>query len=217
MGKYTWYNSGEKSYYLINSGGGGSTTDNISSPSTFYLYKTLQFVEQDGVVNYKLSNRICIAIIYGYNYISYIDIDSTRYTTSGYSTETTYTLTDGIKFMKEGNGAYLYFTNDLYDADFLSNFDRGDPYTYKAIYDTTPTPIYMPQTLHFNFSETHEYTYQQYTVSTRYLWKPNTVEYVTSTNQNAYSENNTSITVNSSYYHNNSSSFPYNPTYRFIG
>lgn len=216
-GKYTWYNSGTKSYSLIDSGGGSPISSDVSSITTFYLYKTIRFIEQDETVNYELSNRICIAITYSNSYISYIDINTQRYTISSYDAETTYTLTNGINFKKIGHSIYLYFTGNFYDADFLYNFNRGDPYIYKAINDTTHTPIYMPKTLHFDFAGTHEYTYQQYSVSTQYLWKPNAVEYVTSTNQNEYSINNTSVNVNSNYYYDSSQYFPYNPTYRFIG
>lgn len=64
--------------------------------------------------------------------------------------------------------------------------------------------------------QTEVYVKDMYLV-TRYKWVPDKIEYVTSTNRNAYTENNTSVNVNSAYYHQSDTTFPYNPTYRFLG
>ena len=64
--------------------------------------------------------------------------------------------------------------------------------------------------------QTEVYVKDMYLV-TRYKWIPDKVEYVTSTNRNAYTENNTTINVNSAYYYTSTTYFPYNSTYRFLG
>jgi len=66
-------------------------------------------------------------------------------------------------------------------------------------------------------SDSTEVYVQDIYLVTRYKWIPDKVEYVTSTNRNAYTENNTTINVNSAYYYTSTTYFPYNPTYRFLG
>ena len=43
------------------------------------------------------------------------------------------------------------------------------------------------------------------------------IQYVTSTNRDAYTENNAGVNVNNRYNYPSETTFPYNPTYRFLG
>lgn len=106
----------------------------------------------------------------------------------------------GYKLSFSGFYGYGYTQNE-FDSSSSSSFDG----------------LYFEGLARGNVSRIDaEYT-EIYAPSAFYLWKPNPVEYVTSTNKTAYTENNMSIDVSSTFRGYSSTNFSYNPTYRFLG
>lgn len=64
------------------------------------------------------------------------------------------------------------------------------------------------------------YYYTKFEIKQWHYFKRNPVEYIKSTDRNAYQENHLDINVNANYYASSMTFdtwFAYNPTYRFLG
>ena len=200
--------------------GNPSSTGDESSYNgrDLYLFSSCTASAQN---TYTLSNKISFSISTSYGsisnqFIKYIYINGSSYFVyQQYSDTSTHYLSNGISYKISGNDEYIYFSSLYSDLRYS---EPSDPYTL-SVSTYGSTQLYKLDQIRWNGPSGDQYIiYSTYdsTIST-HLWIPNPVEYVTSTDRNAYTENNTSINVNNSYNYSSSTSFPYNPTYRFIG
>lgn len=212
--KYTWSTDGVKSY---NFGSGHDDSTNCSSTVIDYLFSSCLPIDN---FTYRLSNETPFGIKCRSNsFIDTVLIGSTTYdvmSTSSWNDENRHLLDKGIYYKRVANVQWLYFTSTFYIDYFEQN--RYWPGTGVSDPCTTASPK-TPDYIYWNRGDNSYTLYYKYydTPETKYLWKPNPIEYVASEDRNAYSENNTSINVNNSFSFSSSDSFPYNPTYRFIG
>lgn len=206
--KYTWSTDGNKNYSSSIQYGSSHTKNNFTD-YTLYLYKSIS-VTSSGLWHH--SNKVTVNITFpsisptvtisiGSDSISYYTNGSNsgwRGSVSGLSGSGNNLKFSGFYgygnyYASIGKDEFDSSTSSRFDSLYFDGFATGDVNYIDAYY----TEIYAP--------------------TCRYSWKRNPVEYVTSNNINAYTENNTDINVNSDYYYSDSSYFPYNPTYRFIG
>ena len=201
--KHTWSTDGVQIRYATN-----ETNETSDGTGWMDRWDAYRYKELSGT-NWKLSGLVTID--FGSNYIT-INGNKTYYNYNSGEV----TLDYGIKYKYEGNDHYFWFTTPLYGKSaggYESNPE--DPYLFYD--DCCVKMTYYHYTSPGVSDATYTKEYTQYYSRVGYKWKPNSVEYVTSTDKNAYTENNTSINVNSTFNYWSSTSFEYNPTYRFIG
>ena len=219
--KHTWKYSGSKSYVM------GSCTSNQTTSYDNALWRdTYLFTNCTPISNttYRLSNAIKFGISTSYpgthsSTIKYIIINDTKYSTyeNNSNDGNWHTISNGISYKYSGGDQYLSFPT-FYSTEIgdMTDYATTDPYDFTLEYYSS---VYAIKEIYWEgSSDKHRVIYDQYSKpSYTCLWVPDTVQYVTSTNRNAYTENNTNVNVNNSYNYPSETTFPWNPTYRFIG
>ena len=216
--KHTWKYNGSKSY-VMGSRASNKTTSVIPYREQ-YLFRNCTPISDD---TYRLSSRFTFNISTRYSgvtnsLIKYLVINGTEYLVyKQYNDESWHSISNGISYRKYGNDEYISFPT-CYSTTIgnLPDSASSDPYNFKmGYYDK----LYAMSQIYWNGpNDKCEVTYDEYNdPSYTCLWVPDTVQYVTSTDRNAYTENNTNVNVNSSYNYSSETTFPWNPTYRFIG
>ena len=218
--KYTWKCTGSKSYTMGSYTSSKTTTLDYLNYHKQYLFRNCTPTSDN---TYKLSNSFSFEIDTKYSgvtnsLIKYLVINGTQYLVyKQYSDSNWHSISNGISYKISGNDEYISFPT-CYSTTIgdLTDSASSDPYSFTMDYYDN---LYVISSIYWNGPNSEcKVTYGYYgTPSYTYLWTPDTVQYVTSTNQNAYTENNTSINVNNSYNYGSNTTFPYNPTYRFLG
>ena len=210
--KYTWSTDGKK---LRELSGQGDVEDTTNYHSGFDLYRYMG-LSDDG--SYWILTEL-VNIDFKFS-STYFEINGNRhYFVSDEAGSARHNAEYGIQYSHVGNDYNFWFTTPLYCEYIGDDINPDDPHKYKtATYDI---PSNCNEITHYMYDSIDENSskieYIWYSTNIYYLWKPNPVEYVTSTDRNAYTENNKSINVNSNIEHSSSTSLWYSPTYRFIG
>ena len=210
--KHTWSTDGKK---LRELSGQDDVEDTTGWHSGFDLYRYMGLSDDGsywiltGLVNvdFKFSS-------------TYFEINGSRhYFVSDEAGSARHDAEYGIQYSHVGNDYDFWFTTPLYCEYIGDVTNPDDPHRYETV--TYDIPSNCNKLTHYRYDSIDESSskieYTWYSTGSYYLWKPNPVEYVISTDRNAYTENNTSINVNSNIKHSSATSLWYNPTYRFIG